>query len=76
MLLLRLSGVLLLRLAGRQFLVPPPAGLFQLPPRFTRFEPDTAVGRSPHAQENSRFFFGAFGPPASKGIEEREFMRI
>lgn len=42
MLWLRLSG-LLLRLADRQFLVPPPAGLFQLPPRFTRFEPDTAV---------------------------------
>ena len=34
-LLLRLSGVLLLRLAERQFL----ALLFQLPPRFTRLEP-------------------------------------
>ena len=36
-LLFRLSGVLLLRLADRQF----SAGLFQLPPRITRFEPTT-----------------------------------
>ena len=35
MLLLLLSGLLLLRLATRQLL----ALLFQLPPRFTRFEP-------------------------------------
>ncbi len=35
MLLFRLSGVLLLRLADRQF----SALLFQLPPRITRFEP-------------------------------------
>ena len=35
MLLLRLSGQLLLRLAERRFL----ALLFQLPPRITRFEP-------------------------------------
>ena len=35
MLLLRLSGQLLLRFAERQFW----ALLFQLPPRFTRFEP-------------------------------------
>jgi hypothetical protein len=35
MLLLRLPGLLLLRLADRQFW----ALLFQLPPRFTRFEP-------------------------------------
>jgi hypothetical protein len=34
-LLFRLSGVFLLRFAERQFL----ALLFQLPPRFTRFEP-------------------------------------
>ena len=34
-LLFRLSGVFLLRFADRQFL----ALLFQLPPRFTRFEP-------------------------------------
>jgi len=33
-LLLRFSGVFLLRFADRQFL----ALLFQLPPRFTRFE--------------------------------------
>lgn len=43
MLLLRLPGELLLRLADRTFL----ALLFQLPPRFTRFEPDLAVTRSP-----------------------------
>ena len=35
MLLLRLSGLLLLRYAVRQF----SALLFQLPPRITRFEP-------------------------------------
>jgi len=35
MLLLALSGLLLLRMATRQLL----ALLFQLPPRFTRFEP-------------------------------------
>jgi len=35
MLLFRLSGVFLLRFAERQFA----ASLFQLPPRFTRFEP-------------------------------------
>ena len=35
MLLFLLSGLLLLRLADRQFF----ALLFQLPPRFTRFEP-------------------------------------
>jgi hypothetical protein len=35
MLLLRLPGLSLLRLADRQFW----ALLFQLPPRFTRFEP-------------------------------------
>jgi hypothetical protein len=35
LLLLRLSGLLLLRFADRQLL----ALLFQLPPRFTRFEP-------------------------------------
>ena len=40
MLLLLLSGLLLLRLATRQLL----ALLFQLPPRFTRFEP---CGRNP-----------------------------
>ena len=39
MLLLRLPGELLLRFADRTFL----ALLFQLPPRFTRFEPDLAV---------------------------------
>lgn len=39
MLLLRLPGALLLRFADRTFL----ALLFQLPPRFTRFEPDLAV---------------------------------
>ncbi len=39
MLLLRLSGALLLRYAARQFL----ALLFQLPPRITRFEPDTVM---------------------------------
>ena len=37
-LLLRLSGLFLLRFAERQFL----ALLFQLPPRFTRFEPMAA----------------------------------
>ena len=37
MLLFRLSGLLLLRLADRQF----SELLFQLPPRFTRFEPTT-----------------------------------
>jgi hypothetical protein len=36
MLLLRLSGLFLLRFAERQLL----ALLFQLPPRFTRFVPD------------------------------------
>ena len=36
-LLFRLSGLLLFRLADRQF----SAGLFQLPPRITRFEPTT-----------------------------------
>ena len=41
-LLFRSSGVQLLRYADRQFL----AELFQLPPRFTRFEPH---GRSPAA---------------------------
>ena len=35
-LVFRLSGVFLLRFADRQFL----ALLFQLPPRFTRLEPD------------------------------------
>ena len=35
MLLFLLSGVLLLRFAARQLI----ALLFQLPPRFTRFEP-------------------------------------
>ena len=40
MLLLALFGLLLLRLADRQLL----ALLFQLPPRFTRFEP---YGRNP-----------------------------
>ena len=43
MLLLRLPGELLLRFADRTFL----ALLFQLPPRFTRFEPDLAVTLSP-----------------------------
>ena len=43
MLLLRLPGELLLRFADRTFL----ALLFQLPPRFTRFEPDLAVTPSP-----------------------------
>ena len=38
-LLLRLPGGFLLRFADRQFL----ALLFQLPPRLTRFEPDTGV---------------------------------
>ena len=38
-LLFRFDGELLLRFADRQFL----ALLFQLPPRLTRFEPDTAV---------------------------------
>ena len=41
MLLLRLPGSLLLRFADRTFL----ALLFQLPPRFTRFEPDLTVTR-------------------------------
>ena len=41
MLLFRLSGVFLLRLAERQF-VP---SLFQEPPRFTRFEPIARVQR-------------------------------
>ena len=41
MLLLRLPGVLLLRLAERRF-VP---SLFQEPPRLTRFEPDAIVLR-------------------------------
>jgi len=41
MLLLRLLGVLLLRLAERRF-VP---SLFQEPPRLTRFEPDALVLR-------------------------------
>ena len=36
---LRLPGALWLRYADRQFL----ASLFQLPPRMTRFEPDTVV---------------------------------
>ena len=38
LLLFRLSGLLLFRLAERQFL----ALLFQLPPRFTRFDPEAA----------------------------------
>ena len=38
MLLFRLAGSLLFRLAERQF----PASLFQLPPRFTRFVPEAA----------------------------------
>ncbi len=44
MLLFRFDGVLLFRFAERQF----DAVLFQLPPRFTRFEPATAP--SPRAQ--------------------------
>jgi hypothetical protein len=40
-LLLRLSGLLLLRIATRQF----PALLFQLPPRCTRFKPTIIVRR-------------------------------
>ncbi len=43
MLLFRLSGVFLLRLADRQFL----ALLFQLPPRFTRFEPTDKAPNAP-----------------------------
>ena len=42
-LLFRLSGLFLLRFADRQFL----ALLFQLPPRFTRFEP---TGNPPNTQ--------------------------
>ena len=38
MLLFRFDGVLLFRFAERQF----DAVLFQLPPRFTRFEPESA----------------------------------
>jgi hypothetical protein len=44
MLLFRFDGVLLFRFAERQF----DAVLFQLPPRFTRFEPEFAP--SPPAQ--------------------------
>ena len=44
MLLFRFDGSLLLRYAERQF----DAVLFQLPPRFTRFEPESAP--SPPAQ--------------------------
>ena len=44
LLLFRLFGLLLFRFAERQFL----ALLFQLPPRFTRFDPDAAP--SPAAQ--------------------------
>lgn len=44
-LLLLLSGELLLRLATRQLL----ALLFQLPPRFTRFEPDAGPRPFLHA---------------------------
>jgi len=43
-LLFRFDGVLLFRFAERQF----DAVLFQLPPRFTRFEPDTVP--SPRAR--------------------------
>ena len=45
MLLFRLFGLLLLRFATRQLI----ALLFQLPPRFTRFEPD---GCHPKSLEN------------------------
>jgi len=45
MLLFRLSGLLLLRFADRQFL----ALLFQLPPRITRFEP---VGHHPKSLQH------------------------
>jgi hypothetical protein len=45
MLLFRFDGVLLFRFAERQF----DAVLFQLPPRFTRFEPESAP--SPSAQK-------------------------
>jgi len=43
LLLLRFDGLFLLRFADRQF----SAVLFQLPPRFTRFEPLRIVHRSP-----------------------------
>ena len=48
-LLLRLPGEFLLRFADRQFL----ALLFQLPPRFTRFEPDTRVTPNPRDAANT-----------------------
>jgi hypothetical protein len=48
MLLFRLSGVFLLRLAARQFW----ALLFQEPPRFTRLEPKARTQMLPeHASE-------------------------
>ena len=47
MLLLLLNGLLLLRFATRQLF----ALLFQLPPRFTRFEPD---GRRPESFHDSQ----------------------
>jgi hypothetical protein len=42
LLFVRLVGSFVLRFAARQF----PASLFQLPPRFTRFEPLRIVHRS------------------------------
>ncbi|GEM_PF-4958004 len=45
MLLFRFDGVLLFRFAERQF----DAVLFQLPPRFTRFDPESTS--SPSAQK-------------------------
>lgn len=49
MLLLLLSGLLLFRLADRQFC----ALLFQLPPRITRFEPASGLG--PHTSTSNAF---------------------
>jgi hypothetical protein len=53
MLLFRLSGVLLLRLADRQF----SALLFQLPPRITRFEPTIDAHIIPWPPLQSIHFF-------------------
>jgi hypothetical protein len=68
-LLLRLSGVFLLRFADRKFA----ALLFQLPPRFTRFDPDLVI--TPNSMNFQKTFFlqsacqrARYAPPYSSHV--------